>query len=194
MKKRYAAGLAALLLCLSGCTPGATTLPTDSQTPPPSGTEQLTPAPTPTPSAPEETEEQTGLAEGEELRTCTIERAAGGIDGLDGYSQNVNLSVTLEYVYNSETGKAVRFADAIPGALTLPGVEDAVFNSSDFTVDVSDKTVRISATGLVSYTVPDQVLSEGADLAYVTVENGDSAVTTAAKTYVLELELSDLET
>ena len=190
--KLYTIGLLlALLFCLSGCTPREPNLPTDSQSLPPTGTEQQSPAPSP--SAPEETEEQTGLAAGEELRTCTIERAAGGIDGPDGYSQNVNLWVALEYVYDTEAGKAVRFTDAISLELTLPGVEDAAFDTGGFNVEVSDNEVRISATGRVSYTVPDAALSQGGDLSAVTVENGDSAVTTAVKTYVLELELSDLE-
>lgn len=48
--------------------------------------------------------------------------------------------------------------------------------------------MRISTTGRVSYTVPGAALSEGGGLSAVTVENGDSAVTTVVKTYVLDAQ------
>lgn len=133
------------------------------------------------------------LNETEILKYRTIDKAAGIIQGGNGYSISAHISTEIRYIYDEATNSSVSLNSLGHPHIYLPDISDSTITGGEFNLKNDGVNGRISITASVNYSTSDTDIDIGNDITDVTVKSGKSSVITKAKTFAIDIDELNLK-
>lgn len=130
----------------------------------------------------------------EVLCYATISKNAGNIYGISGYVQPVFISTEVRCVWNRATNSLTNIENIGNPITTLPGDRNSNVSmiGGDYNIEQYSKSGRISQTVAFEYYVEGINISIGGDVLGVSKQFAGVIVTTAAKTYAIQITEQDI--
>lgn len=133
------------------------------------------------------------MARDEVIKYKTVDKRAGVINSNVG-SRNVYIATEVRYLYSNVSNKPLYIENIGNPLIYISGISYVDISGGGFNIEKYSTTARISNTVSFEYRVNSSIgITSGLDILQVSGQaGGEVQVTTRAKTYVINISLSDL--
>lgn len=128
----------------------------------------------------------------EVLRYKTVDKFAGSVQGVNGYTERVNIATEIRYTFNLGLNRPSSLESIGGPIIYVPGASSYTLLTSNFNIEKYSLSGRVSNTASMQYTIPGASVSVGGDIMSVTTSSGNTTVTTRAKTFVIYIDETDM--